>query len=138
MVQQERQERRDQMARTNDARKMAMYKPVADQFADLEVKNLRHSLSPDRKQKIGDTIRPDVATWDEYGRRTEEVSAGIRSLDDTVNFMTNAGTKYSKEEEFLLKTIDPSRPRSARSPTPVHAMMDQSRGRSATKKGQKR
>ena len=134
IVAQERQERRDQMARVSDSRKTAIYRPVVEQYSNLKVDKLRKSLSPDRKQKVEDTIRPDVRTWDAEGRRADEVNEAVRSLDNTVDFITSQGTKYSKEEDFLLKTIDPSRPRSARSPTPVHAMMDQSRGRSGSKR----
>ncbi|XP_072030834.1 uncharacterized protein [Amphiura filiformis] len=129
-----RQERRDQMTRISDSRKTAIYKPVVEQYSNLKISSLRQSLSPDRKMKVNETIRPDVKTWDEFGHRAEEVNEAVRSLDNTVDFITSAGTKYSKEEDFLLKTMDPARPRSARSPTPVHAMVDQSRGRSATKK----
>ncbi|XP_011674867.2 leucine-rich repeat-containing protein 74A [Strongylocentrotus purpuratus] len=114
MIQAERDERKRQMERVQKNRSNPLYKPVAEQFQDLKPKQVRDSLSPDRLQKLRSTIKPDTTQWTSRGRKADTVSAGIRSLDATVNFTSELEEKYMNEEQWLSKTLGPA----SRTPSP--------------------
>lgn len=114
MIQAERDERKRQMERVQKNRNNPLYKPVAEQFMDLKPKQVRDSLSPDRLQKLRSTIKPDTTQWTSRGRKADTVSAGIRSLDATVNFTSELEEKYINEEQWLSKTLGPA----SRTPSP--------------------
>nr|XP_054757944.1 leucine-rich repeat-containing protein 74A-like [Lytechinus pictus] len=114
MIQAEREERKRQMERVQQNRRNPLYKPVAEQFQDLKPKVVRDALSPDRLQKLRTTIKPDTTQWDSRGRKADTVSAGIRSLDATVNFTSELDEKYVHEEQWLSKTLE----QAPRTPSP--------------------
>ena len=117
MIHAEREERKRQMEKVHQNRRNPLYKPVAEQFHDLQPKQVRDSMSPDRLQKLRNTIKPDATQWDAQGRKAGEVSAGIRSLDATVNFSSNVNEAYVHEEAWLSKTLD-SKQLDSRTPSP--------------------
>ncbi|PIK52516.1 hypothetical protein BSL78_10614 [Apostichopus japonicus] len=111
----QRTERKQKMIIAKDNRRNRLYAPVAEQFSNLKVKELKRPISPDRRSALKDLIKKDVSQWDQDGHKSEKLTLALRSLDQTLDF-SNQGNTMTKEELLLSKSIGPPR---SRSPSPL-------------------
>lgn len=119
-----------------DNRRNRLYAPVAEQFSNLNVKELKRPISPDRRSILKTLIKKDVSQWDQDGHKSEKLNLAMRSLDQTLDF-TNQGNTMTKEELMLSKSMGQPRSRSP-SPSP-HRDESESKSKSSNKtKGTKK
>lgn len=111
----QRTERKQKMIIAQDNRRNRLYAPVAEQFSNLNVKELKRPISPDRRSALKSLIKKDVSQWDQDGHKSEKLTLAMRSLDQTLDF-SNQGNDMTKEELLLSKSMGPPR---SRTPSPL-------------------